>query len=155
MEIQIRITADELKAIKAYAEFCYKWPHGGDPCSVCSGRSYPDNCYGCTKKEDWQKDKSELYDHWGTVLNATLTENTYVRDYIKAYHEWLKAKSDSEAAQNRYNWVTRCCKELEGKFTIVGEVTVTQNPPVVEPDYEPSVLADGSLNPDGEYGRMR
>lgn len=47
------------------------------------------------------------------------------------------------------------CRELEGKFTIVGEVTVTQNPPVVEPDYEPSVLADGSLNPDGEYGRMR
>lgn len=152
MEIQIRITADELKAIKAYAEFCYKWPHGGDPCfSGCSGRNYPDNCYGYTKKENWQKDKSELYDHWGTVLDATLTENTYVRDYIKAYHERLKAKSDAEAAQNRYIWADGHCRELEDKFTIVGEVTVTQNPPVVEP----SVLADGSLNPDGEYGRMR
>ena len=43
-----------------------------------------------------------------------------------------------------------------GEVYVVGWIDVDDvKVPGYEPDYEPSVLADGSLNPDGEYGRMR
>lgn len=44
----------------------------------------------------------------------------------------------------------------DGEVYVMGWIDVDDvKVPEYEPDYEPSVLADGSLNPDGEYGRMR
>ena len=44
----------------------------------------------------------------------------------------------------------------DGEVYVMGWIDVDDvKVPGCEPDYEPSVLADGSLNPDGEYGRMR
>lgn len=43
-----------------------------------------------------------------------------------------------------------------GEVYVMGWIDVDDvEVPGYEPDYEPSVLADGSLNPDGVYGRMR
>lgn len=44
----------------------------------------------------------------------------------------------------------------DGEVYVMGWIDVDDvKVPGWEPDYEPSVLADGSLNMDGVYGRMR
>ena len=158
MDIKINVTAKEFRAMQAYAEFCHKWYGGVTPCNQCGKSLYGkrgDECYGCTRPEQYAEDKKKLYDKYGEELTTEFVENTYVRDYISASHKMAKLAEELDAVKDKYIEAGKAVEALAHRFTIVGKVTVTQKAPVIEPDYEPSVLADGSLNPDGEYGRMR
>lgn len=132
MDICIRITRHELDAIDHYITFCTRWYHGGDPCSGCSKRlptSYnqilsSDNyCYGCDEHKNWSKDKTQLYDIYGDVLNSPgFLANTYVKAYIDAAIDTNKAKEEVTKAQNaleiKEEHRIRCLKA----FTVIEEV---------------------------------
>ena len=134
MEITITLTVEEFHAIGAYAEFTYKYPEEASPCNQCGKSSYGRpgcECYGCTREEHFKDEKHALFSETPS-LTPELIKNVYVKEYIKAYHEKIKADEEAERALAKVDEANSNLDATGNRFTIVAPVTVTQKTTIVE-----------------------
>lgn len=123
MEIQVIITSEELKAIKAYADFMRD---NERPCDrKCGPPGSPDRraCCGCPEDAEWIKKGKEFAKVHG--LTDEILKNETVKRYIAAYNEYVFASRALEAANKRAINAENAYQDARDAFTISVPVSVT------------------------------